>query len=717
MAFGLALALVIARGTMQEFLREPFDMQPGADAAPSAPGPAASIGLDLLCCVPAMLVLARRLIDKTRALRSPRGFIPLALLSGWMLLSACWAADKLGTLVTACHWAAAVAMLWAMVQLVRDWVKLRLVAAIVFGLLPIYVIQGLNYKFIELPDLIKNFSENKEKYLKEHGFQEDSFAAKQFADKIKLGEMFGYESSPNTFGAVLSLLIVVGGGVVIQRVAERENSGGQTARGTSLDPGVVAVGIAIGMGLWIMAYTRSRTAFATPVIAIVLLLGVWRFRGAMGRRSKAFYVAGVLSFALVAAAVIGHGIAHGSLVHSSLTFRWHYWVGSVGIFREHPWLGVGWNNFGLHYLAHRLPMAPEEVKDPHNFLMRFFIELGLIGGLLVVAWQLRLWWELTRPIVPSVDAERNQKNPGVIGFVAMVSGGGVLLSTLISVDFSMGAVELEVMRRLLFVGAMIVVSSLAALRTLHSQEADERPAPWILYPILVGIGVFLIHNLIDFSLFEIGPMMVFAVLVGSALGVRQGNVAPSPASSKGVGIAFAVAMVLWLAAALLLWGPVLAAERSAAAADEAIRTNRIPLATPFLEEANREAWHLNADYAYRAAAFAPASRWNDLIDEAIRENPREEKYYRFRANGRMAGLNPDATKVRADYEMAAALDPNNVQLHREYAAVLEKLGDAGGARKQYAEALRYNGLLNWDEKKRLRWEEVEEIEKRIRELR
>src|SRR3982751_3922339 len=79
-ALGLALALVIARGTMQEFLREPFDVLPGAEAAPRAPGPAASLGLDLLCCVPALLVLVRRAIDGRFALRRPLSFVPLGLL-------------------------------------------------------------------------------------------------------------------------------------------------------------------------------------------------------------------------------------------------------------------------------------------------------------------------------------------------------------------------------------------------------------------------------------------------------------------------------------------------------------------------------------------------------------------------------------------------------------------------------------------------------------
>src|SRR5207302_3966732 len=107
-----------------------------------------------------------------------------------------------------------------------------------------------------------------------------------------------------------------------------------------------------------------------------------------------------------------------------MTFRWHYWVGAARVLREHPVLGVGWNNFGYHYLSHRLPQAPEEVKDPHNFLVRFFVELGLVGGLLLMAWLVLLWWEMTRPMVPCAGSPQSDSeggSPGVVKYVAAVA--------------------------------------------------------------------------------------------------------------------------------------------------------------------------------------------------------------------------------------------------------------------------------------------------------
>jgi len=48
------------------------------------------------------------------------------------------------------------------------------------------------------------------------------------------------------------------------------------------------------------------------------------------------------------------------------------------VWKERPLIGVGLDGFAQHYLAHRLPIAAEEPKDPHNFVVRAFCELGLM---------------------------------------------------------------------------------------------------------------------------------------------------------------------------------------------------------------------------------------------------------------------------------------------------------------------------------------------------
>jgi cytochrome c-type biogenesis protein CcmH/NrfG len=72
--------------------------------------------------------------------------------------------------------------------------------------------------------------------------------------------------------------------------------------------------------------------------------------------------------------------------------------------------------------------------------------------------------------------------------------------------------------------------------------------------------------------------------------------------------------------------------------------------------------------------------------------------------------------VRADYERALRLDPNNVEVRLEYGEALRRFGDPSGAAEQYREALRYNDLLAADEVKRLPRQRVEQVNRAIEEL-
>ena len=119
---------------------------------------------------------------------------------------------------------------------------------------------------------------------------------------------------------------------------------------------------------------------------------------------------------------------------------------------------------------------------------------------------------------------------------------------------------------------------------------------------------------------------------------------------------------------------------------------------------------------YRAAMISPPDRMKQHLAQAIRENPMEGPYYVAAARVELQSRSPDKAAVRRSFETALGLDPNNVPLRLEYANVLADFGDSAAARAQYEEALRYNGLLNADEKKRLKAQEVEEIRKKVRGL-
>jgi O-antigen ligase len=502
--------------------------------------------------------------------------------------------------------------------------------------------------------------------------------------------------------------------------------------------------VALGL-VMLYAYVRSKTAFATPVIAAALLAVLWRRAKWVAEHARALYRWGVAFFVLLIAAVVGHGLKHGTLVHVSLTFRWQYWVGAARIFIYHPWLGTGWANFGSWYTAYRLPQAAEEPGDPHNFLVRTFVELGLPGGLLMLAWMLRIGWEWTVPL-DRTDSSSNDRQRATdqragqtpassktgFGFLVFLACTAIVANAVVSIDWSSSSalIIVETFKRALFLIALLAGLCLVSIRSFRQQTLDDRPAPWILTAMRVGLGLFLLHNLIDFSWFENGPMFFFALLAGAVLGMRL----PAPESQRArrelVVTSLVGSAVVWMVAGAFIWLPIARAETLAAEADEAIRTSKPVDAPPEVRldlakvqqarEALVEAFGLvpyDADYAFRAEQAALLERGQDLavpgklLNEAIAADPRKIRYLNARAVLETTAGNTSG--AIADYQRILQLDPHNLELRLHYARLLEQLGRAADAARQYRMTLENNDRLAPDEIRRLSPRQVKEIQERI----
>jgi O-antigen ligase len=707
-AFVLTLVLVIARAMMIETVRAELTVVTGSTAEPAVPGPATSLVLDLLCCIPALCVLGRRTFDRTFTLRFTWSHLLMGLLALWTVLSIIWASDQFAAAVSATNWATALVLLWSTSQLVRSWLRLRIVAGVVFGLLLVLVAEGYWYRFLDLPDFQRMWHEQQDQLLRQRGIEPGSREAVQMAKNIESGEVRGFTVSRNTFAAELVLLGIITAGVAIQRRADGDEW-------VFVMPLLAALLLAIVL---LYLYVRSKTAYLTPVMAAVLLVAVWRWRDLLARRAKSAYWTGVGGFFLLVAAVVGHGLKHGTLVHSSLTFRWQYWVGAARLFTHHVLLGVGWANFGPRYLAFRLPVAPEEPKDPHNFLVRAFVELGVIGGILMLVWMLRLWWEWTRSVTPVEERDRSTGEAYgwrmLIRLIGTVTVGGIVVNAFASLDWNQSSawVILELFRRGMFLLLLVGGMAIVCIQRRESVQLDQRPAPWLLYALLIGLGLFLLHNLIDFSMFEVGPMFLFALLAGSALGVRTPARAPSPSGGWAAGAGLIGGVIGCFVVAGAFVAPVVSAESLAAEADDAVRHGNAVAASQKLWDAFHKV-PFNGDYAFRAAAALQLAQGNPLtirqmLEAATAADPSSGKYWLGRAV-----FESDFAGTASDYRRAIDLDPNNVSLRIEFADLLVKNGKRIEAREQYVRALELNNQLAPDEMKRLPSTRIEETQKKI----
>jgi O-antigen ligase len=706
-AFVLTLMVAIARGLFMESTR---DAQVGT-TGPAGPGAATTIALDALCCIPALLVLLRRALERDYIVRWSWSHVLLAALAAWAALSVAWANDKFAAIIASANLVAAAALVWSTTQLVRSWLRLRIVAGMCFGLLLVYWAHGLIYKFIDAPHHQQFWNENKEQILRERGWEAGSAIAKQFERKFVNGEIIGFNESPNSFSAVIVLLTVVSIGLAIQR----------RASGDSL-AWTIAIAAACAPGLLIIYFAGTRTAAGTLLIAAAALasLASVQMRRFLQKHHNLAFSAGIAVFFLGAALLVAHGIYHGSLPNDSLNFRWRYWIAAAELVKRHLLTGVGWANFGQPYLAVRVPAAAEEVRDPHNFIVRAFAELGIIGGALVLLWLMRAAWELTRPINPPPTSAANKTSLRSGVAMAMTTiAGGIALAIIASIDFAQNSdyVLLEVFRRVLYLGLLCVGMIVAMTRTTPVQDLDDRPSPWVLYGLIIALGVFFVHNLMDFALGEAGAMTLFAVLLGAGTGARM----PSAAGARrrpGVAVtALGAATALFLIALIAVVVPIIEAEQQADAADRALAAGDAALAAGLFNSAYQH-FHFNADYAYREVialvqAGAPPQRVKAALDVTIATNPMNVMYYLARARYELRQPTPDVPAIRADFDTALALDPQNIEVRLEFAELLSKWNDRATAAQHLRKALDTNAGYDPAEPERLPPERVRQIEAKI----
>lgn len=714
----LTLSLIATRALIVETLREPFGASSVAVSAPGGPSAGTSVVLNLLCCLPAALVLVHRFVSDGKVAAS-KTVAPLAFLviGAWAGISVAWASDKFAAAVGASHLVAAAALCWTLVQLTRDWRRARLVTGICFGLLLAYTARGVIYRYIELPDLQKTFAEHKDEFLKQRGWEPGSFMAEQFSKKITNAEMIGFSASPNTYAATIVLLSLVTLGVFAHRISNR-------------DEPLWAIGLVLPLpvAMLILWLTHSRTAVAGLFIGVIALAVAKWAAPILARRRRAAYFAFIALGVFGAAALIGHGIYHGNLFAGhfgdSLNFRWRYWTSAFEMHKQHPLLGVGWNNFGDAYLAVRQLNAPEEIKDPHNFLVRALTELGIIGLVMFLVWLLRVVWELVRHL-PQDETQDDSMVTDVadtslpaVQTLAAIAIVTLLLMFLTGLDWTQEASYnfIEGCKLTLYAALILGGGVIATLRASTMQMIDSRPAPWVSWGLCVATGVFLLHSLLDVALFEVGSLLIVTMAIGAGIGLRAPRKAPSSP------ITFAELCVVGLAllsAAFAFVFPIARAQRFAQDTDTAMQTNRFSAAATSAQM-SLETVPYNSDYAFRftnamAGAHASIDDVRSMIDRTIAMDPESATYPLWKARFELQATNlPDRVRSEVGFERALTLNPNDVGVRLEFADALAKpLQKPEQALKQYREALRYNDALNPDEPKRLRPEELAAVHEKI----
>src|SRR5438105_490782 len=148
-------------------------------------------------------------------------------------------------------------------------------------------------------------------------------------------------------------------------------------------------------------------------------------------------VRGGLAAAL--ALVVASGLAIGGVLPERLNplrqtggFRLDLWLSSLEMLRDHPLLGIGLDNFAYLYQQVYLRQgaaAEPNLSHPHNWLLQFWLDLGLLG-LVAFVW---LLWRFARE---ASTAKRSWLVAGAVGAMVDLLVHGLIDNSYFLVDLA-----------------------------------------------------------------------------------------------------------------------------------------------------------------------------------------------------------------------------------------------------------------------------------------
>ena len=122
----------------------------------------------------------------------------------------------------------------------------------------------------------------------------------------------------------------------------------------------------------------------------------------------------------------------------TLFFRLHLWRSSWAMFWEHPWLGVGPDNFLYHYRGrYILPAAWEEphLSQAHNVLLDYGTRMG-IAGLAAGVWLQVAFWRLALPLRRLTDRDQRGLALGLMASMVNFLAHGLVDASYFLIDLA-----------------------------------------------------------------------------------------------------------------------------------------------------------------------------------------------------------------------------------------------------------------------------------------
>lgn len=418
--------------------------------------------------------------------------------------------------------------------------KVLLFAIIAMGIINVY--QCMDQFFSSNKMMIEQYKTEPEFQLERLGIESGSFQHMLYEHRLYSKDVKGSFSTGNSAGclfnlAIFSTLAVFGPGLKKLRIKSLK---------TFILPIVILMVLLFGLLL-----TASKGAIVSFILAFFILLISARLSDFL-KTYKIYVISAITAVSIAAGFImVFYGLKHNTLPGgNSMLVRWQYWLASAAMAADHFFTGVGGNNFGSFYTHYKIPEAIETVRDPHCFILNILCSYGIIGltgfccGILVPIIR------TLKKTSPESSKEKNNlvdltRSCGIFAILAMLLLRPIAIRAELSRNIEVAIYIFAVM----YAAPAFLFGTTLWICVRSRKSYDEFPI-WTA-ALLYGIFAVLLHNLIDFAIFEPGIMMALWALIAIAASQSINHSPPDKVNFSLLKIIASVVIITALAAALL----------------------------------------------------------------------------------------------------------------------------------------------------------------------
>lgn len=420
-----------------------------------------------------------------------------------VVISTMAASNKRLALNASADWLTSLALLAVLANLCRDRMRIGLLLAVLSASGLASMARCTVQKHVEFAETRQSYQESRRDFWARQNVSLDDPQVELYERRMNAAETNGFLPLSNVEGAWLSLggfaMLGLRGLVVRRRLLAYVL--------------LVPAGLAFLMIVW----TGSKGALLAAVVGVAGWAILSFLQEDLRVRWRLALLTGWLGVVGLVSVGATYGLIKGGLPGDSLRFRWNYWQVTRNIIENHAATGVGALNFDSAYLAAKPVQYPEEISDPHNFILSVVAQWGVLGGVGLLAVLLgasvrmaRTWGRREPTDTPPPVYDPQARYLGLQWIVAIAAGFFLLRLWLMRGWLSDTSGTAYVFFDIGLYG-MVWMVGLAVLSWV-TRGGWTGDLDYCQVACLAGVVAFLLHGLIDVAMFYPGTLTPLAAM-------------------------------------------------------------------------------------------------------------------------------------------------------------------------------------------------------------